>query len=1017
MSSQVTKIVLLLFFSLLAPVPARAEQRCLPRPGDEAWMEAQMQQREATIAQQRRQAIKLLQAFLQRYPRAPERAGVLFRLAELFWERAQADFLAAMREYDRNLELFKNGKLTSAPTQPRIDLTASLKIYEQLLERHPDFEQIDTVLYLYGFGLNEQGNEQAALSIFRTLIRKYPHSQFVADAHMAIAEYEFAKAHFRRALASYRQVLAFPRSNLHDLALYKSAWCHFKLHQPKQAAKKFRQVLIHTSKKKRSGSGRVEAAAIELEREALEDLALTFSESGGASEAYAFMKQVGGPRYSVQVLRKLAGVFFRQARYDKAIATYRMLLREFPLDAEAPWFHEQMAQAYLRSGNSEQAYREYNRLADNYGPRSSWARQQKDAAAVTRARKQAEAGLRFVALSRHRYAQKNPSAKNYRAAAASYRKYLQQFSDSSRAARLRFNLGEVLFKLKRYPQAAEAYLAAARALRQKKLGREAAYAAVLAYDRERARTPPPKQPPDKRQKLTPAEQGFLKAAQLFADLAPQDPHQVEIAFEAGKLLYYRAHYAEAARRLLALVRSQPGSPLAVAAADLALDCFSRSHDYATLERQARSLKKLRQLARGEFSDRLDGIVAGALFQQALQEKAAGNMEKAAGILQGMVKEFPRDQLAPRALLLAGDFLATAGHKKQAVLLYQKVVNNYPDQAADATYILADLYQRRYDYLRAADTLRRFARKFPGDKRAAPGLLRAALLYRAKRRWRQQVEVLKEFNRRFPKHAKSAEALFEAGLALEKAGEHRQAASIFSTYLRKYSRRHQHQARLHLALALVKLNRLSQARKQLRKCASYPASRPPAGAELEAAAQCLFERGELIFRSYQNIKLRPPRRRLVTLLKKKAALLKKAESMFARVVATGVLEWASAALYRVGDMYAGFARSIYQAPLPRNLSPRENDIYRQQIQALAFPVEDKALRAFEISLQTARQHGYYSRWTIETMRQLSRLDPNRYPELLEMRPHVDWADSYTGATLLLEKLPLPGGKQRPGEKKK
>ncbi|RLB56041.1 MAG: hypothetical protein DRI34_09740 [Deltaproteobacteria bacterium] len=855
------------------------------------------------------------------------------------------------------------------------------------------------------------------MSIFRTLIRKYPRSQFVPDAHMAIAEYNFAKGHYRQALQSYRQVLSFPRSNLHDLALYKSAWCHFKLNQPKRAAEKFRQVLARTSSKKRSGIGRVEAAAAELEREALEDLALTFSESGGAREAYAFMKQVGGPRYSVRVLRKLGQVFFRQARYTKAVETYRMLLQEFPLDAEAPWFREQVAQAYLRSGKIRQAYREYYRLADGYGSESSWARQQKDPAAVKRARQLAEQGLRFVALSRHQHAQKNPSRKNYQASAASYRKYLEHFPDSAQAARLRFNLGEVLFKLKRYPQAAEAYLAAARALRGQKLGREAAYAAVLAFDKERARTPLPDKPPDGQQALNPGEQGFIKAAKLFAELSPDDQHLTELSFEVGKLLYYRGHFAEASRRLLALARSRPHHPLAVAAADLALDCFNRAHDYTTLERQARSLKKVKKLAR-EFLARLDGIVAGALFQQALQERAAGNLEKAAGILQDMVREFPRDQLAPRALLLAGDCLATAGRNRQAEALYRKVVSSYPDQAADATHILADLYQQRYDYLRAAETLRRFAGKFPTDKRAAPALLRAAVLYRAKRRWQQQVAVLTDFNRRFPRHAKSAEALFEAGLALEKVGEHRQASKIFFTYLRKYSRQRQRQARLHLALALLKQGSRSRARQQLQKCASYPASRPPAGAELEAAAQCLFEMGEMIFRQYQRIKLRPPRRRLVALLKKKAALLKRAESMFARVVATGVLEWASAALYRVGDMYAGFARAIYQAPLPRNLSQRETDIYRQQVQALAFPVEDKALRAFEISLLTARKHGYYSRWTIETMRQLTRLDPSRYPELLEMRPQVEWADSYTGATMLLKKLPLsPAGKRRPGGKKR
>ncbi len=164
---------------------------------------------------------------------------------------------------------------------------------------------------------------------------------------------------------------------------------------------------------------------------------------------------------------------------------------------------------------------------------------------------------------------------------------------------------------------------------------------------------------------------------------------------------------------------------------------------------------------------------------------------------------------------------------------------------------------------------------------------------------------------------------------------------------------------------------------------------------------MFEQAELIYRRYQKIKLLPPRRRLEKALNRKASLLKQAESMFARVIATGVLEWASAALYRVGEMYAAFASSIYNSPMPRGLNEEERQIYKQQLQSLAYPIEDKAIQAFEISLQTARKHGYYSRWTLKTLEQLRKLDPNRYPEPSEMRPGLDWMDSYTTAPLMMK----------------
>ena len=165
-------------------------------------------------------------------------------------------------------------------------------------------------------------------------------------------------------------------------------------------------------------------------------------------------------------------------------------------------------------------------------------------------------------------------------------------------------------------------------------------------------------------------------------------------------------------------------------------------------------------------------------------------------------------------------------------------------------------------------------------------------------------------------------------------------------------------------------------------------------------------GELVFDEYKKIKLRPPKNRLVRLLKQKAALLKKAEALFTRVVEAGHMEWASAALYRIGDMYAQFAQAIYKAPMPKGLASREQQVYRQELQSLAFPIEDKALAAFAISHQMARKHGYYSQWSRKTMEMLRRLDPGKYKKEEEIRPGTAWADSFTTFPLGLAPIEPP-----------
>ncbi len=1002
-----SSIILLVSAVLAAADSGASPQKCPPAPGEPGWLEDRMQAREDKVAVERRRAIGLLNGFLAKYPRAPERANALFRLAELYWESSEADFLHKMQAYDAQIDAFRSGALKVRPPEPRIDLARSIGVYEQILEKHQDFDKSDIVLYLYGFGLNEQGNEQAALSIYRTLIKKYPKSAFMPDAHLAIGEYLFSKGGYAEALRSYGHVLEHPGTPLEDLALYKTAWCYFKLGKAKQAARRFKRILYHADEPRRPG-GRVNSAT-ELKKEALEDLALTFSESGGAREAYRFMKQVGGEKYSISVLHSLGEVFFRQARYTKAIESYRMLVDKFPFSAESPAIRVKIAEAYERAGLVERALVERRAVATNYGPGSSWARKNAaDTEATQEARRLSEESLRYVALYRHKQAQKSHDGKAYQASAAAYSEYLAMFPESAQSPRMHFFLGEVLFKLKNFARAAENYLLAVRKLKDTKLRVEAAYAAVLSFDALRKKSGlPGDEPHAVKQSFSKSEQGFSRAVDEFARLAPGDKKVPQLRFEQGKTCYYHAHFRRAAQRFLSLVQNHPQDAFAPAAADLALDCYTRLGDWATLEKKARRFKRHGTFTGKELDSRLPEFIAAAIFQSGAALAKKGKPGKAAREYERMASEFPKSDLAPKALFWAAVNHERAGQKEKAIDSYRKIIKRYPKRAAEATFVMAGIYERKYDYDRAAANYEKFAAKFPKDTRAPSALLQAALLHRARRAYSKEAASLQEFTKSYPKHKKASEALFGAGLAFARAGKPASAEQIFASYSTKFAKRDRRvrQAALHLGQVMQALGKLSSARRQYDKCGSFPLRRPPKGPELAAAAQCLFLMGEMVFSSYQKIELRPPKARLVKLLGKKAALLKKAEGMFTRVVAAGDMEWASAALYRIGDMYARFAQAIYKAPMPKGLSAAELDVYRNELQSLAFPIEDKAQSAFSISHAMAIKHAYYSQWSEKTLKQLRMLDPGRFPAEDEIRPGTAWADSFTTFPLIIEKMKI------------
>ena len=99
-----------------------------------------------------------------------------------------------------------------------------------MLRDYPWFDQYDLALYVDGFLAFEQGKEEEAATRFDRILREYPQSRFVPDAHMAKAEAIFnARYDYAGALAEYEQVLSFKRQidpTLYGLALFKSAWCY-----------------------------------------------------------------------------------------------------------------------------------------------------------------------------------------------------------------------------------------------------------------------------------------------------------------------------------------------------------------------------------------------------------------------------------------------------------------------------------------------------------------------------------------------------------------------------------------------------------------------------------------------------------------------------------------------------------------------------------------------------------------------------------------------------------------------
>jgi TolA-binding protein len=1008
-------------------------------------VESLLRAKESLVAERRKTGIALIETYLREHQPGPETAEVLFQLAELRWEESKAAFLAQMAVYNAGVEkcakeaeereaarkkaqeaaeksapgpelLDRSGKSRQSekrapaaarvetasadrcrpPAQPRLDLSSSQAIYRRLIAEYPQFRKIDAVRYLLGFSLRNEGRTQEALEQFKAILKDHPQSRFRPDAWMAVAESRFYEdGNYKTALEAYEQVLKFPDSPLYDLALFKTAWCFWKLGDSDKAARRFKEVLdlgsgraakgTRADQLTKEGKKRLE----ELKGEALDYLVQIFTEDEkkGPKDAYDFLSSIGGEVYSRKVINKLADTFFAQARYERAIESERFLIELDPADELAPDRQKRIVEAYREMDENKRAVAELRKLAETYGPQSEWAKKQEDPAVVEHAQKLASKMLRDVAKNLHADAQrveqyqKHVDPDRYARAADAYAYYLSKFSSESEATEIHYLLGDIyFFKLKKNEEAGDAYLAVGKAKPVGKLHREALLNAIAAYEKVRKEKNAGKT-------VLPSDKKMGEAIDLYAALFPKDPEIAGILYKNGELFYEHGDYDEAVKRFGKIVEGWPTAPVAAAAGDKILESLNKAKDYENVESWARRLLKVPAFQAKADQERLSKLVVDA-GMKAGEQKADKEPLVAASIYLRVANEFPQSARATQALMNAATTYVRGGKPDEAVKVYGTLVDKYQSsgEAPKAAWNAGKLYEQAALWDQASKYYQLLADRYPKDEHAADALYNAGLLRERLGDTKSAINAYSEYAKRYKTRDDVREVAFRVGVIQADSGQRDQAARSFIDFAQRYPGGPKAIEALSRAGAeLIKAGQHKRAEEPLGKAValyrkSSPSERGPAG----PAAHARYLQGEIIFHDFERLQLASDARRLKKTLDEKSALLEKAKAVFVDTVTFGDPEWATAALYRIGEGYERFAKALRGAPVPPGLNAEEQQVYREELEKVVIVVEEKAIDAYKSGYKKALELGVYNDFTQKLRQALGRLDDQEFPAEVEAR---------------------------------
>lgn len=1007
---------------------------------------------------------------------SPQKADLLYQLAELYWEKQKYLLTKANDDFSKAIEEFEKAKDRGEKlAEPKLDdrmaelyRSETMRLYETILRDYPTYVRKDEVLFNLGYNLYETNKKPQAVKRYEELAKNYPDSRLLADTYIQLANHYFEGNDLTRARVNYEKALKTQNKEIYSYALYKLAWCDYNAAAFEEGLKKFQSVVDFADKNKQS----------DLKSEALKDMVLTWVQLNRPDDAVAYYERKAPKKRQARLISSLAFNLAEAGNHESAIKVFRGLIDKEPTRVEAPGFQQEIIRSYDKLRLRDQVKIEVRRLAELYSPGATWWKANEQKPAVLKdAFAIAEEAMRGVVTDYHTEAQKTKQVETYRLARDIYKQYVESFATSENpdfvsdfAFNMKYYYADILWALEEWENAAKQYEGVvsfkipnrdtAKEVAREEYRKQASYNTILAYARlvkiergelvktelqdgkkidekakkggvEKAKKVVKRSAKELEEKaLTGYEKSLVAACDTYNDLYKSNSDEIEVAYQAAVIFYDRNHFLEAGRRFTTIIDKFPSDRRSQEAADLTMGVLEEKEEWLQLNKSARTFLANKKLIKPgtEFARRVTTVVEGSQYKYVdeVVYKKEKNYDKAANLFVDFVKEFPNSQNADRALTYSMFIFRDAKQIDRALEMGERVLKEYASTPLElkVRYTLADFYGQTAQFRKSAEMYEAFIASTDlatGEKKPDPKAKKGKKP--AKGEWKSAIND--EEKKALVAEAKAwlEDAHFNTALWWEGLGETDKAIAGWNTFMTRYKATKDvpsiafnigrmlerqkkwpeaikqfekfnadfakdkratallhYQSRVHQWRGHTELkNQKELDRLKVELLKGYPglsAEEKKDFTALNAYAHMKFLELEPMWKDYQDIKFT----KVSTLKKDFARKQKKIEEVqraYTQVIALGDGEFGIASLTRIGLAFGDFAVNITDSPDPKGLDEEQADMYRSELENMAFPLEEKAIEALEKATAKAYELNIYNAWTLMAQDRINKYRPGYY----------------------------------------
>jgi len=1032
---------------------------------------------ERQINDKRHAQIDSLQRIIELSGDSKETPDLLFRLGELYFEESRDYFFQANRKDDdlirglatKDVALQEKAKKEKAALMVQRDANAKLAVnqYTQIVQKYRDYPRTDEVLFFLAHNLMDLNEEKKALIAYGKLVKDYPKSRFVPDAYLAFGEYYFNNSKGRRdwllkALEAYKSAANYPESAIYGFALYKQGWCHFNLTDYPRAMDLFKATVLYgefagSSALEKQGGAKGKNTLI---REARNDYVRAYERADYKPEQAKenFSTVASNPDDRFGMMELLASLYYDAGKDREAALAYNFLIKEKPLIAKTPDWQSRVVDCVLRAGDKKQTVAQIRKLVKIIGDveKSGNVKTDADKKFMVAAKDRSERTLSNIAVNWHNEGRKTRDDDTFEFANEVYGDYLVLFPDNKKSYDLRFYWGELLNDyLRKYAEAEQQYTAVVvqdgKAIDAKqKPGKwlpNSAFNAVYAADEvvRRAEQKGELKPPSGGDlktvvPLAPQRKVLVDACERYLKYLPKGEKRVEVAYKAAKLYYDHHRYDEAVFRFSEIALTAPdhkfdnGDRAGEIAANLVLDSYNALGDYKKVNEWARRFYANDKLATGKFKDDLAKVIEQSSFKLVSQLEEKKEYAAAAQAYLDFVKDFPKTQIADKALYNASTDFYKAHMLEKTLATRELLFRNYPQSPLVPASQLANAegYEAIGDFEHAAEAYELYVNGFEKQQGPADKAKKGS----SKKKSKHAKAAPEEPKKEGPvwEESKAQIALFNAGVYREGLGQLRQALKDRERYLEIWPAAKDTET---VALSIADLhermnqngkavafldqrardqerdpNKFLGAQARILRIEDQKLKNPKAVARRqktildyydklyrkqkdalepaakEAVARAQYAKNEEQFQFYARQKLHwgkggDPVKGFRDSIKDKGRSLDEINRLYTNVVALGAPEPAICSLRKIGLAYENMADSVANAPMLRALPPEAQEELKNQLEQQAQPIREKAADHFAAAVAKSRELAIRSDCATKSLQALrTTYRPAQYPPLLE-----------------------------------